>query len=62
MWSVTVANDLAFVADTWNGIFVVDVSDPGTLQVIAHCKPPKRSIGFPENEEILSEISSEAWP
>ena len=51
MWSVTVANDLAFVADTWNGIFVVDVSDPGTLQVIAHCKPPKRSIDSPRTRK-----------
>lgn len=40
MWSVTVTNDHAFVADTWNGIFVVDVSDASNPRCVAHRKLP----------------------
>jgi len=35
-WSVTVSSDYAFVADTHNGIFVVDVSDPRRPRFVAH--------------------------
>ncbi len=32
MWNVLVAGRYAFVADTWNGVFVVDISDPSRPQ------------------------------
>ena len=40
MWSVTVANGHAFVADTINGAFVVDVRDPKQPQTVARWQPP----------------------
>jgi len=43
MWSVTIANEHAFVADTWNGIFVVDIKNSEKLKVVAHAKPPKKA-------------------
>ena len=36
LWSVTIANDHAFVADTHNGIFVLDVRDPHMPEFIGH--------------------------
>jgi len=36
MWGVTVAHGHAFVADTHNGIFVVDVADPRRPIVVGH--------------------------
>lgn len=39
MWSVTAAGDFAFVADTYNGVFVVDVRDPRQLRCVAHRRP-----------------------
>ncbi|MFH1267673.1 MAG: hypothetical protein ABIK89_18310, partial [Planctomycetota bacterium] len=36
MWSVKVAGDYAFVADTYNGLFVVDVADPKRPSFVAH--------------------------
>ena len=35
MWRVTVGERFAFVADTFNGVFVVDVSEPHTPRVVA---------------------------
>ncbi len=32
MWSVTISNGHAFVADTYNGLFVVDIRDPENLR------------------------------
>ena len=40
MWSVTVANGHAFVADTINGAFVVDVRDPQQPKTVARWQPP----------------------
>lgn len=40
MWSVTIANGHAFVADTWNGIFIVDIADPKKLRIVERCKAP----------------------
>lgn len=45
MWSVTVANGHAFVADTINGAFVVDVRNPETPQTIGRWQPPTVSGG-----------------
>jgi hypothetical protein len=36
MWGVKIAGDYAFVHDTHNGIFVVDVSDPERPSFVAH--------------------------
>lgn len=36
MWGVKVAGDYAFVHDTHNGIFVVDISDPEHPSFVAH--------------------------
>ena len=41
MWGVTVAGNHAFVADTYNGVFVVDVSNPRQPVVIAHHQLPE---------------------
>ena len=41
MWSVSVSGRYAFVADTHNGVFVVDVGDPTAPRVIAHRRLPK---------------------
>jgi hypothetical protein len=40
MWSATIAGDHAFVADTHNGIFVVDVKDVRHPQCVAHHQLP----------------------
>jgi hypothetical protein len=40
-WSVTVSGDYAFVADTHNGVFVVDVSNPRDPFFVAH-----RQLGY----------------
>lgn len=42
MWEVTIANGHAFVADTWNGAFVVDVADPSQMKIVAHHEPPTK--------------------
>lgn len=42
MWSVTVANGHAFVADTINGVFVVDVRDLQNPKTVGSWQPPKR--------------------
>ncbi|MCB1225196.1 MAG: hypothetical protein KDK99_05230 [Verrucomicrobiales bacterium] len=47
MWSVSVINGHAFVADTHNGIFVVDVRDPRHPALVASHQlpsPPRRDI------------------
>ena len=49
MWGVTVANDHAFVADTYNGLFVVNVADPTSPRVIAH-----RQLPFVESRDVHS--------
>ena len=36
MWGVKIAGDYAFVHDTHNGLFVVDISDPESLSFVAH--------------------------
>ena len=36
MWGVKVAGDYAFVHDTHNGMFVVDISDPAEPSFVAH--------------------------
>ncbi len=40
MWDVTIANGHAFVADTWNGMFVVDVGDPQNMKIVGQWKAP----------------------
>ncbi|MEM7143739.1 MAG: hypothetical protein AAF591_01310 [Verrucomicrobiota bacterium] len=39
-WRVTIANNHAFVSDTYNGVFVVDVKDPANPKTVAHYKLP----------------------
>lgn len=46
-WAVTVAGDYAFVADTHNGIFVVDVRDPRQPRCVAHRRLPPTADGKP---------------
>jgi hypothetical protein len=41
MWSVTIANNHAFVADTHNGIFVLNVRDPLRPQFAGHWTRPR---------------------
>ena len=41
MWSVKVAGDHAFVADTYNGVFVVNISDPMKPRFVAHRQLPE---------------------
>lgn len=40
MWSVTIANDHAFVADTHNGVFVLNVQDPSQPRFGGHWTAP----------------------
>ena len=40
MWSVTVSAERAILADTHNGMFVVDLSDPGQLRFLGHWQLP----------------------
>ncbi len=40
MWGVTVVDNFAFVADTHNGVFVVDLTDKKQPKVVAHRKLP----------------------
>ena len=42
MWSVTIANDHAFVADTHNGVFVLNVQDPSRPRFVAHWVVPQK--------------------
>ncbi len=46
MWGVTVADGHAFVADTWNGMFVVDVTDPRQPEIVA-----RRTLPFVEKHQ-----------
>ena len=45
MWSVTIANAHAFVADTHNGVFVLDVRQPSQPRFTGHWKPPTSESG-----------------
>jgi hypothetical protein len=49
MWGVTVANGHAFVADTYNGLFVVNVADPKSPRVVGY-----RRLPFVESRDIHS--------
>ncbi len=40
MWSVTVANGHAFVADTHNGVFIVDVRNPAKPEIVGRRQLP----------------------
>ncbi|MGY8770307.1 MAG: hypothetical protein ACKVH8_17965 [Pirellulales bacterium] len=40
-WSVTIAGHYAFVSDTFNGIFILNVQDPTKMQIAGHWTPPK---------------------
>ncbi len=40
MWSVAAAGKYAFLADTYNGVFVIDVSDPARPRCVAHRRLP----------------------
>jgi hypothetical protein len=40
MWSVTATDRYAFVADTHNGVFVVDLAEPSDPRVVSHRKLP----------------------
>jgi hypothetical protein len=41
MWGVTVTGDHAFVADTYNGAFVVNVADPHQPIIVSRCQLPQ---------------------
>lgn len=45
MWSVMVANDHAFVADTHNGAFVMDVGNSERPEFVGHWTPPPAAAG-----------------
>lgn len=47
MWSVSVANGHAFVADTHNGIFVADVRDQRKPEIVGRCQLPR-----PEGKDL----------
>lgn len=47
MWGVTAAGDFVFVADTHNGVFVVDVRDPRRPRCVAH-----RTSAFVESRKM----------
>ncbi len=40
MWGVELAGDYAFVHDTYNGLFVIDLRHPATPRCLAHCPLP----------------------
>lgn len=42
MWGVTIANEYAFVSDTHNGVFVLDVRDPRHPRFAGHWTVPKK--------------------
>ncbi len=50
MWSVTVANGQAFVADTYNGAFIVNVENPAEPEIVGRTQLPfiesRDTIGF----------------
>jgi len=52
MWSVTIANDHAFVADTHNGVFVLNVKDPLFPKFAGHWPLPKN-----EEEQLPGFVS-----
>ena len=41
MWCARVAGDYCIAADTWNGLFVVNVKDPSHASIVAHAQLPK---------------------
>lgn len=43
MWGVTIANDHAFVSDTHNGVFVLNVQNPRQPEFAGHWTPPQKS-------------------
>ena len=40
LWTVRVANDCAFVTDNYNGLFVLDISDPAQPTFVGHHQLP----------------------
>ena len=40
LWDVKVTDRHAVVADTANGLFVVDIANPAKMQVVGHCRLP----------------------
>ncbi|MDA3923654.1 MAG: hypothetical protein PF904_03030 [Kiritimatiellae bacterium] len=40
MWCARVAGNYCVVADTWNGLFVVDVKNPNNASIVAHAQLP----------------------
>ena len=42
MWGVTIANEHAFVSDTHNGVFVLNVRDPLQPRFVGHWTPPTK--------------------
>lgn len=40
LWDVKVAGSHAVVADTANGLFLVDVANPARMQIVGHCRLP----------------------
>ncbi len=42
LWSVAIANDHAFVADTHNGVFVLNVQNPQQPKFVGHWKLPQK--------------------
>ena len=52
MWNVQVTGRTVFVADTHNGMFVVDVSDPSAPSVVARTELPKPSAESPHADFV----------
>ena len=48
MWGVKIAGDYAFVHDTHNGLFVVDISDPENLSFVAHRQLDNVNVRMPK--------------
>lgn len=49
MWTARVAGDHCVVADTWNGLFVVDIHEITKPRIVAHAVlPPRRGTDTPD--------------
>ncbi|MBI4978410.1 MAG: hypothetical protein HZC28_13100 [Spirochaetes bacterium] len=51
MWDVDIAGNYAFVADTFNGMFIVDISDPQNPRFVAH-----RQLDYAEKKKQFSYV------
>lgn len=51
MWDVDIAGDYAFVSDTFNGMFIIDISDPKQPRFAAH-----RQLDYVEKKKQFSYV------